>query len=272
MKILPGRHVKNFREAVELAFRNAGADDISPSVADLFESADATKLRSEAERDIIAAIRGKYRGNPTWDGKCWCVPVPKPGYDTKGTPHITIELKTYIVAVGEVETTDRYYRVTLVGPVQRSETLIIPIVLLQAVLDDDLSRFPVLARSSGQTTWEIPGVRPVQLPDNLIARLSDVLKRISVAAWLEDFGSQGRSVRPLIVGVLLGLQSVGTAKALPLAEQQWTYKQLLSALEAMAYQVSEAREMVARAMPYLRADQTLEEAIRVILQNEGKGG
>lgn len=272
MKVLHGTRVKNFREAAELAFREAGADDMAISVAELFEDVGAAKFRSEAERNIMAAVRGKYRGNPIWDGKWWCVPVPRPGYDTRGTPHITIELKTYIVAVGEVETADRYHPVTLVGPVGKSETLIIPIVLLQAVLDDDLSRFPVLARSSGQTIWEIPGFKPVQLPDNFIARLSDILKRKPVAKWLEDFGSQGRSIRPLIVGALLGLQSIGAAKALPPGEQRWTYNQLLSALEAMAYQVREAKEMVARAMPYLRADQTLEEAIRVILQNEGKGG
>jgi hypothetical protein len=272
MKILPGRRVKNFREAVELAFREAGADDLSLSVADLFEAADATKLRSEVERDIIAAIRGKYRGNPTWDGKWWCVSVPRPGYDSRGTPQVTIDLKRYIIAAGEVETTDDYYPVTLVGPIGRSETLIIPILLLQAILDDDLGRFAVLARSAGSTTWEILGSKPVQLPDDFVVRLSDMLKRKSVAAWLEEFGAQGRGIMPLVVGSLLGLQSMGTAKALPLGQQRWTYEQLLSALEAMAYEVSEAKEMVARATPYLTADMTLEEAIRVILQNEGRGG
>ena len=272
MKILHGRRVKNFREAVELAFREAGADDLSLSVADLFESADAAKLRSEAERDIVAAIRGKYRGNPTWNGKQWYVPVPKPGYDSRGTPHIAIDLKRYIVAAGEVVTADHYYPVTLVGSTGKSETLIIPILLLQAILDDDLGRFAVLARSAGNTIWEVPGSKPVQLPDDFVVRLSDMLKRKSVAAWLKEFGSQGRSIMPLVVGSLLGLQSMGAAKAVPLGQQRWTYEQLLSALEAMAYQVNEAREMVARAMPYLRADQTLEEAMRVILQNEGRGG
>ncbi|MBM3119188.1 MAG: hypothetical protein FJ006_06480 [Chloroflexi bacterium] len=272
MKILTGRGIKNFREAAELAFREAGADDLSLLVADLFESADATKLRSEAERNIMAAIRGRYRGNPSWDGKQWYVPVPKPGYDTRGTPHMTIELKTYLVAAGEVETTDRYYPVTLVGPIGKLDTLIIPIVLLQAILDDDLGCFAVLARSAGNTTREIPGFKPVQLADDFVARLSDVLKRKSVAAWLEEFGSQGRSIRPLVIGTLLGLQSMGATKALPLGQQQWTYELLLSALEAMAYQVSEAKVIVARAVPYLRADQTLEDAIRVILQNETKGG
>ena len=271
MKILHGIRVKNFREATELAFGEAGADDLSLSVADLFESADATSLRSEAERDIIAAIRGKYRGNPTWDGKWWCISVPKPGYDSRGTPQVTIDLKRYIVAAGEVETTDDYYPVTLVGPIGKSETLVIPILLLQAILDDDLGRFSVLARSAGNTTWEILGSKPVQLPDDFVVRLSDKLRRKSVAAWLEEFGSQGRSIMPLVVGSLLGLQSMGTAKALPLGQQRWTYEQLLNALEAMAYEVSEAKEMVTRATPYLTADMTLEEAIRVILQNQGGG-
>jgi len=272
MKILHGIRVKNFREAAELAFREAGADDLSLSVADLFEVADVTRLRSEAERDIMAAIRGKYRGNPTWDGRWWCISVPKPGYDSRGIPQVTIDLKRYIIAAGEVETTDDYYPVTLVGPIGKSETLIIPILLLQAILDDDLGRFAVLARSAGNTTWEVLGSKPVQLPDDFVVRLSDVLKRKSVAAWLEGFGYQGRSIKPLVVGSLLGLQSMGAAKALPLGQQRWTYEQLLSTLEAMAYEVSEAKEMVACATPYLSADMTLEEAIRVILQNEGRRG
>lgn len=165
MKVLPGKRVKNFKEAADLAFHEAGAGGVSLSVADLFAETDASEFRSEAERDIITAIRGKYRGNPTWDGTWWCVSVPNPGYDTRGTPHMTIELKRYIVAVGEAATADHCYAVTLVGLVRRSETLIIPIVLLQAVLDDDLSQFAVLVRSGGQTTWELPGFEPVQLPE-----------------------------------------------------------------------------------------------------------
>ena len=272
MKILPGIRVKNFREAAEMAFHEAGADDLSLSVAGLFGETDATKLPLEAERDIVAAIRGKYRGNPTWNGKWWCISVPRPGYDSRGTPQVTFDLKRYIIAAGEVETTDDYYPVTLVGPIGKSETLVIPILLLQAILDDDFGRFAILARSAGNTTWEILGSKPVQLPDDFVTRLSDMLKRKSVAAWLEEFGSQGRSIMPLVVGSLLGLQSMGAAKVVPLGQQRWTYEQLLSALEAMAYEVSEAKEMAARAMPYLTADMTLEEAIRVILQNEGRGG
>jgi hypothetical protein len=271
MKILNGIRVKNSKEAAGLAFREAGTDDLSPSVAELFEEVDMARLRSEIERDIMAAIRGKYRGNATWDGQWWCISIPKPGYDSRGTPQITIEINRYVVAAGDVEITDHYYPVTLVGPFGKSETIVIPILLLQAVLDDDLSRFAVLARSAGNTTWEIPGSKSVQLPDNFVVRLSDMLKRKSVAAWLGEFGSQGRSIMPLVVGSLLGLQSLGGAKVPPLGQQRWTNEELISALEAMAYQVSEAREMIGRAIPYLAADMTLEEAIRVILQNQGRG-
>ena len=272
MKILHGIRVKNFREATELAFREAGAGDLSLSVAELSEEVDVTRLRSEIEKDIMAAIRGKYRGNPNWDGKWWCISVPRPGYDSRDTPQVTIDFKRYIVAAGEVETTDDYYPVTLVGPIGKAETLSIPILLLQAILDDDLSRFSILARSAGSTIWEVLGAKPVQLPDDFVARLSHTLRRKYVATWLKEFGSQGRRIAPLVVGSLLGLQSMGATKALPFGQQRWTNEQLLSVLEAMAYQVGEAKQMVAQATPYLTADMTLEEAIRVILQNEGKGG
>ena len=273
MKVLHGRQIKDFREAADLAFRDSGADDMRSSVADLFKSVtDITKQRSEAEKNITAAIRGRYRGNPTWEGTWWYIAVPNLGYDTRGTPHITIDLKMYLVAAGEVETGDRCYPSALVGPIGKPEMLVIPLVLLQAILDDDLSRFVVLARSAGRTTWEVPGLKPVELPDDLISRLSEALKRKSVAAWLSDFGSQGRSIAPLIVGALLGMQFMVTAGDIPLGEQRWTYEQLLNALKAMAYPASEAKEMVDRAMPYLRANQTLEEAIRFILQNVANGG
>ena len=267
MKVLHGRQIKDFREAADLAFRDSGTDDMRSSVADLFKSViDVTKQRSEAEKDITTAIRGRYRGNPTWDGTRWYIAVPNLGYDTRGTPHITIDLKMYLVAAGEVETGDRCYPAALVGPIGKPEMLVIPLVLLQAILDDDLSRFVVLAKSAGRTTWEVPGFKPVVLPDDLVSRVSDTLRRKSVAAWLSDFGSQGRSIAPLIVGALLGMQFMVTAGDLPLGEQRWTYEQLLNALKAMAYPASEAKEMFNRAAPGLRADHTFEEALRIVLQ------
>jgi hypothetical protein len=273
MKILQGKRVRNFEEAAALAFQEAGVGDISAGVADLFVSiADATKLRTEAERSISAAIRDKYRGKPRWQGKWWCVPVPMLSYEAKDIPHLKIESKTYLVALGEVETTDDSYSVTLVGAIGKPETLVIPMVFLQAILDGDLGRFNILAKGGSHTTWEMPGAKPVQLPNDFVNKLAEIFRRKSVAMWLDEFGSQGRSVAPLIVGSLLGLQFQDRAQAVPLGQQPWTTDQLVKAPEGMAYTSSEARELVNRAAPGLRVDYSLEEAIRLVLQQAGKGG
>jgi len=89
--------------------------------------------------------------------------------------------------------------------------------------------------------------------------------------WLGDFGCQGTSVAPLVVGSLLGLQFQGIAQPIPVGEQTWTPEQLVSALEGMAYLTAEAKEIVNRTAPSLRVDLTLEEAIRLVLQQAGKG-
>ena len=214
MKILQGKRAGNFEQAAGLAFQDAGVGDMSAAVADLFVSlADATKLRTEAEKSIGAAIRDKYRAKPTWQGKWWYVPVPTLSYEARDIPHLKIETKTYLVAVVEVETTDDSYSVTLVGTIGKAETLIVPMVFLQAILDDDLGRFGILARSSSHTTWEIPGAKPVQLPNDFVNKLTEIFKRKSVGMWLGEFGRQGRSVTPLVVGSLLGLQFQGNCPA-----------------------------------------------------------
>lgn len=77
MKILSGRRVKNFREAVELAFRQAGTDDIDLSVAELFEEAGAAKLRSEAERDIVCCDSREVSGQSRLGWKVVARPRPE---------------------------------------------------------------------------------------------------------------------------------------------------------------------------------------------------
>jgi len=274
VKILDGREVTHFKKAAELTFREAGADDMHLSAASLFDSViDTSQLSPQDEKNIAATIRSRYRGNPTWYAESWWyVPVPALGYDAVGAPRVVIEVTTYLVATVEVDAGKHSSPVTLTGPVKKSETLVIPVTFLQAVLDDDLCRFNVLARSDGKTTWEIPGFKPVQLPDDFVARLSDVLRRKSVAGWLEDFGFQGMRVRPLVVGSLLGLQFMGTAGAVSSGKQGCTHEQLVVALQTMAYSATEAKEMISRAAPRLRADQTLEESVRIVLQNAAEGG
>jgi hypothetical protein len=268
MKISPGKRAVSSKQATGLAFQDAGVGDMSAAVADLLVSlVDATKLRTEAEKSIVAAIRGKYRAKPTWQGKWWYVPVPMLSYEARDIPHLKIESKTFLVAVVEIETTDDSYSVTMAGTIGKAETLIVPMVFLQAILDDDLGRFSILSRSSSHTTWEVPGAKPVQLPNDFVNKLAEICKQKSVERWLSDFGRQGRSVAPLVVGSLLGLQFQATARPIPLAQQPCTSENLVAALEAMAYTTQEAREMVRRASADLRADHTLEEGVRIVLRH-----
>lgn len=84
--------------------------------------------------------------------------------------------------------------------------------------------------------------------------------------WLLEFGAQGRYVAPLVMGNLFGLAFQGSTKPVPASEQLMNIDDLVSGLESMAYKPAEAREMVRHASPYLRADMTLVEALRITLQ------
>jgi len=267
MKIFQGRRAKNFEEAVVLAFREARGDGMSTSVTDLFATvADASRLRGQAEKAIGTAIRDRYKKKPVWKSNSWYVPVPMLRYDGRDIPHLALEITVYLVAAVEVETANDFYSVTLVGAIGKPETLVIPMVVLHAILNDDLGRFGILARSGSHTTWDVPGAKPVHLPNDFSSKLSEILIQKSVAVWLADFGSQGRSVASLVVGNLLGLQFQDKIQSIPAAEERWTPESLIDTLERMAYSRAEAREMLNRAGPALRVDHTFEEALRIVLQ------
>lgn len=272
MKILPGVKARNFNEAVDLALGDANVGGMSTDVTSLFTSVmDTSKLRTETDKAIGNTIRNRYRGKPSWHGKWWYVPVPQLRYDARDVPHLTIEVRIHLVAVLDVEPRSDYFAVTLVGALGQPELLVIPMVFLHAILNNDLERFGVLAKSNSHTTWDIPGIKPVQLPNDLLNRLSETLKRQPVVDWLDNFGAQGRSVAPLVAGSLLGLLFGGAVPPIHVGNQSWTTEKLVSILEGMAYTVKEAKEMVNSAAPYLRADNTLEEATRTVLQQAGKG-
>jgi len=132
-----------------------------------FELADRPRARARSRFRSKSSERfrnrDKYRSKPRWHSKWWYVTVPIPSYEARDLPCLKIETNTYVVAVVEVETTNDSYSVTVVGTIGKPETLIIPIVFLQTVLDDDLGRFSILARSGSQAAWDIPGAKPVQL-------------------------------------------------------------------------------------------------------------
>ena len=172
---------------------------------------------------------------------------------------------------GSGENADDSRLMTLVGPVGKPEIVSIPMVFLHALLENDLGRFAMVARDAGYTTWEVPGAKPVRLPNDFVNELSIMLKYQSVVSWLCQFGAQGRCVAPLVAGSLIGLAFQDSSQPVPANKEMVTTENLVSALESMAYQPAEAREMVSRVASRLRADMTLEEAIRLTLQM-GKEG
>jgi hypothetical protein len=272
MKIHPGNHAINREEAVTLALQTAGIEGLRPDTLGMFVSmADTEKANTESDRAIGAAIKGRYGNKATWRADRWFVPLPRLQFQGKDVPMLVIEVNTYLVAAANVRTPQDSRLATLVGNVGKPETMSIPMIFLHAVLERDLGRFAMIARDPSYTTWEVPGAKPVRLPNEFMSRLSHLLEWQSVVAWLESFGTQGRCVAPLVAGSLLGLAFQNTNQSVSVDQQTMTPDNLVAALESMAYQPAEAREMVRLAAPRLRADMTLEEAIRVTLQT-GKGG
>ena len=271
MKILSGKQADNQNEAVSLTLQTANVDSMDTYIIDMFETLpDNNKISAEADKIIGSTIRSRYGNKATWRAERWFVPIPKLRYDGKDIPQLIIEVDIYLIAAVVVRTRDSRL-ITLAGAVGKPETLTIPMVFLHALLEDDLGRFAMVARDARYTTWEIPGAKPVRLPNDFVGELSRRLKWQSVISWLEEFGSQGRYVAPLVAGSLLGLAFQDSSQPLPANEETVTTDNLVSALESMAYQPAEAKEMVRSAAPRLRADMTLEEAIRITLQM-GKGG
>ena len=271
MKILSGQQAENQSEAVKLALQLAGVEGMDTYIIDMFETLpDNDRVNTEADKIIAGTIRNRYGNKATWRAERWFIPIPKLHYHGKDIPQLIIEVDIYLIAAAVVRTQDSRL-ITLAGAVGKPETIAIPMVFLNALLEDDLGRFAMVARDARYTTWEIPGSKSVCLPNDFIDELSRRLKWQSVISWLWEFGSQGRYVAPLVAGSLLGLAFRDSGQPLPANSEMVTTDTLVSALESMAYQPAEAREMVRAATPRLRADMMLEEAIRITLQM-GKGG
>lgn len=274
MKVLQGKEVRNLEEVVLLAFQEAGKNDMSPDIASLFGSVmDIDKLQAEGEKSIKSAVRGRYGRNATWSDKWWFVPLPHLRFCTEPVPQLSIIVQPYLVSPIKAETSHRVYSFILVGSIGKSEELVMPMTFLSALLDNDLGRFRVMVKDGDHTTWEVLGAKRVRFPHDFLARLSAILNRKSVASWLEEFGCQGRSVAPLIVGCLLGLESKDAAGVLSAGKQTWNQEMMINFLvETLGCRLTEAQEMFSRAAPELRADQKWEDAIRTVLQQAKKGG
>jgi len=269
MKILTGSRAGNQKEAVSVALQEAGIGPLSPDIVDMFTSmAESAKTSTEVDKLIGSSIRGRYGNKATWRADRWFVPVLKLQFQGKDVHQLVVEVNVYLVAATAVRTAGDSYLVTLVGSVGKPEILSIPIVFLHALLEKDLGRFTMVTKDAGYTTWEVPGTKPVRLPNDFVNELSIILKYQSVVSWLCQFGVQGRCVAPLVAGSLIGLAFQDSSQPVPANKEMVTTENLVSALEGLAYQPAEARELVSRVSSRLRADMTLEEAIRLTLQEK----
>jgi len=269
MKLLLGRQATNRKEAIDKVFQVTGVDGISEDILDMFTSiTSGDKINSEADKIISSTIRSRYGGKATWRVERWFIPMPTLHYEGKDTPRLIIEAKVYLVATADVKTQQGSHSITMVEAVGKPEILAIPLVFLHAFLEKDLGQFAVIARDAAHTQWELPGTKPVQLPNDFVGKLTLMLKWQSVVDWLLEFGPQGRCVAPLVAGSLLGLAFQESTPPVPVSNQEWTTDDLVNALESMAFRHGEAGEMVSRAASRLKAGITLEEAIRLTLQVE----
>jgi hypothetical protein len=269
MKVLTGSRASNQKEAVSLAFQEAGIGPMSPDIVDMFTSiADSTKNTAEADKVIGTAVRSRYGNKATWKAERWFVPVPRLQFQGKDIHQLVIEVSVYLVAAAAVRTAGDSRLITLVGSVGKPEILSIPIVFLHALLEKDLGRFTMVTKDAGYTTWEVPGTKPVRLPNDFVNELTIMLKYQSVVSWLCQFGAQGRCVASLVAGSLIGLAFQDSSQPVPANKELVTTEILISALKGLAYQPAEARELVSRVTSRLRADMTLEEAIRLTLQEK----
>jgi hypothetical protein len=269
MKIITGSRASNQKEAVSLVFQEAGIGIMSLDVVDMFVSvAENAKTSAEIDKLIGTSVRGRYGNKASWRADRWFVPVPKLQFQGKDIHQLVIEVSVYLVAATVVRTADDSRLITVAGPVGKPEIVSITMVFLHALLENDLGRFAMVARDAGYTTWEVPGAKPVRLPNDFVNELTTMLKYQSVVSWLCQFGAQGRCVASLVAGSLIGLAFQDSSQTVPANKEMVTAENLVSALESLAYQPAEARELVRMVASRLRADMTLEEAIRLTLQGK----
>lgn len=271
MDIFTGKHTDNFEEAIVLALRESGMSRISQDAITIFAPViDTDKLKTQAERNINAAVREHYGRGATCYGKRWYVPLPQPGFDRQPIPRLIFTVQTYLVAAVKVNTRDYNHRATLVGSIDKPQKVILPLSFLQSVLDDEPEQFEIVGKDGNYTSWSIPGLKEtIRLSDYFVAGLSDVLRLKSGVSWLLDFGTSGEAVFPQVAGSLLGIQSLGMTDDLPIWDQPFQAKVVIDTLTHM-FGSARAAAMYQQREPYLKPTMTNKEAISFILREEGR--
>lgn len=270
MRFVSG-YITGISEAIGLVLREAGRSDLSQEAVELFLSfIDNTRLQVDGEKMVDTEVRRRYGRNARWQGKLWFVPLPQLRYEALPVPLLMFTVQPYLAAGLAISNVNRSPSVNLVGPIGKPEKLILPMEFLQAILDNRLDSFEIVAKDGIHTIWKVPFFQePLRLPDEFLADLTWELEGKSVASWLLGFGGNGRSLMPQVVGSLLGLQFRTVTETHPPAEQVWSQDDVLETLIRM-FGALKARTLLSQSLPHLKADMTNEEAIRTILQMAGK--
>ena len=148
MKTLIGKRASSLKDATILAFQEAGVENMSADIIDMFTSVveSSSKISAETDKIIGSAVRSRYGNKATWRAERWFVPVPKLQFQGKDIHQLIIEVSVYLIAAAVVRTGDDSRLTTLVGPVGKPEIISIPMVFLHALLENDLERFAMVAR------------------------------------------------------------------------------------------------------------------------------
>jgi hypothetical protein len=219
---------------------------------------------------VDTEVRRRYGRNARWQGELYFVPLPRLRYEALPVPLLVFNLQPYLVAGLTILNTDRSPYINLAGPIGKPEKLILPLEFLQAMLDETMDSFQIVAKDGTYTSWKVPFLQePLRLPDGFLHDLSWELKMKSVASWLLGYGDNGMGVMPQVVGTLLGLQFREVTEASVPDKQLWSQDDVLETLVRM-FGAQKARALLNQALPHLKADMTNEEAIRMILQMAGK--
>jgi hypothetical protein len=274
MKFSNSNRVNGIDGAIRLVLEEAGREDMSEdAIGLLLKSLDNTILHSEGEKAIQIEVHRQYGRNTRWypaaEGP-WLIPLPHLRYDALPAPMITFSLQPYLVSGLIIQVNGHSISNTLVGTIGKLVKLMLPMIFLQALLDEDLETFPIVSKDGIRTSRKVPGLNePLTLPDEFVAELFWILERRSVVSWLLSFGTHGRSLAPQVAGSLLGIQFRIKNEDLPLTEQVWSKEVIMEGLTKM-FGVTKAKEMFNKGLSNLKPKMTNEEVFRLILQLAGQ--
>jgi len=274
MRFIGDKDIGDIGVAMRLVLKEAGRQDISEEAIRLFlKSFDESSLLTEAEKLLKSEVHQHYGRNARWrysDEGLWLVPLPHLRYDALPNPVLSFSLQPYLVAGMTILDGKYSDHDTLVGAIGKPYKLTLPMIFLQAILNESLGHFTLVSKDATSTTWNVTGFNaPLTLPDDFVTGLSSTLERKSVVSWLLSFGTQGRKLAPQVAGCLLGLQFGGKSKAQPISEQVWSKEIVIAGLTKL-YGEQTAKALFNRESPYLSPNMTNEDALKAMLQTRGK--